>query len=98
MIKVKFKKWNCIALFLKYQSNNRTAIQLLDEKTKEVIATASVNLPDVEINDNEIAIKDWSENNGMIEALREAGIIGKTICTTPSGFCNIQICELLKTK
>lgn len=98
MIKVKFKKWNCIAVFKKYADNHRTAIELEDEKTGEPIAIASVNLSEKTIHKNEIAIKDYSENEGMVKALTEAGIIGDLIYSVQRGFVKIGIYQLLKTK
>lgn len=97
MIKVKFKQWNCIAEFSRYVDNNRISIQLIEEKTAEPIATASVNLTYIKgMTDNEIAIKDYSENEGMVKALKEAGIIGELILTVQSGHVNIGIYEILK--
>jgi len=43
-MKVKFKQWNCEAIFGLYE-NLRMAIQLFDEEDKELVAIATVNLP-----------------------------------------------------
>lgn len=99
MIKVKFKKWNCLAEFGRYRNNNRISIQLIEEKTGEPIATASVNLPSINgIMDNHIAIKDYSENEGMVEALKKAGIIGKSVAFVEQSHVTIGVYELLKTE
>lgn len=97
MIRVKFKQWNCVAIFEIY-GNRRTAIKLRDEATREPIATASVNLPAIVVLENEIAIKDYAENEGMVKALQEAEIIGEQIYTVKSGYIDIGIYELLKTE
>ena len=97
MLKVKFKEWNCIAKFANYNSNNRVAIQLVEETTREPIATDSVNLTNVILKENQIAIKDYSENEGMAKALQKAGIIGELKSINYSGHVKIGIYELLKT-
>jgi hypothetical protein len=74
---VKFKQWDCVAVPGKY-SNGRKAIQLLDAEDYEVVAVATVNMvsvPDDQMDDDEVFIKDYSENSGMYESLVEAGII-----------------------
>lgn len=97
MIKVKFKKWNCVAIFSRYVNNDRISIRLIEEETNEPIATASVNLTEIEgITDNEIAIKDYGQNEGMVNALRNAGIIGHPIQLVENDYVKIGIYELLK--
>jgi len=75
---------------MKY-SNGRTAIQLINRGAPYAIA--SVNLPYEDIKDNEIAIKDYSENQGMLLSLQKAGIVGKIIRYVESGFADVPICE-----
>lgn len=95
-IKVKFKKWNCIAQFSRYASNGRIAISLVDEETWEDVATASVNLADEFIEANEIAIKDYSENDGMYKALVEAKIVEfPPLRYAQTSHVTIPICKLL---
>jgi hypothetical protein len=96
--KVKFKKWNCIVVFHKYRNNNRIAIELADETTNESIAMATINLPHVELNKNTVAIKNYSENEGIVEVLTKAKIIGKRVDLIISGHCAIGIYQLLKNK
>ena len=56
------------------------AIQLYDADGSPYL-TASVNLPDKQVvPDGCIAIKDYSENAGIAEALQSAGIIGERVC------------------
>ena len=95
MITVKFMEWNCIVNFKSY-SNGRTAIQLLsNNEDQDLIAVASVNLADVSMEKDEIAIKDYSENEGMLHCLVKAGIVSQPIRYRQSGFVKIPICKLL---
>ena len=88
---VKFKKWNCKINVREY-GNGRTALQLVDAKTSEPIATATVNVPDEHLEENEILIKNYSENTGMLAALVGAGIVTDTGKTIKTGFITIPIC------
>ena len=88
---VKFKQWDC-KINVRQYGNGRTALQLVDAKTSEPIATATVNVPDAILEDNEILIKDYSENTGMLNALVETGIVTDTGKRVETGFVTIPVC------
>ena len=71
---VLFKSWNCTAIGT-YYGNHRKAIKLVDAKTDEMIAVATVNLPDHSIPEDCVFIKNYSENETMVKSMMEAGII-----------------------
>ena len=88
---VKFKSWNCTAIGT-YYGNYRKAIKLVDSKTNEMIAVATVNLPDQDIPDNCVFIKNYSENAAMVKAMMEAGIIKPfNLGFVQSGFVKIPL-------
>lgn len=89
-MKVKFHQWNCQIVFDTYK-NGGTAISLVDEDGCP-IATASVLLSNLK--KDEIAIKDYSENTGMLEALLSAEIVTEPHRYVPSGFVMIPVCRL----
>lgn len=91
---ITFKKWNCFAR-LKSYSNGRIAIQLLDNISNELIAVATINLPDQFLNSNEVFIKNWSENEGILKSLQQANIIGPVIESVETEFVKAQKCKLL---
>ena len=93
-VNVKFKVWDTIVRREEY-ANGRTALVLVDALDGSPIATASVNLPDVELAEDEVCIKDYSENEGMLDALVREGIVSETVRHVPSGFVTIPICKLL---
>jgi hypothetical protein len=94
MIKVKFKKWNCIVTKAFYL-NGRTALELESEKGGDPITVATVNIPELPLEADEVFIKDWSENEGMLKVLQDAKIIGPTIEEVPTGFVTAHKCKLL---
>ena len=92
---VRFKEWVCELQFGKYHGNHRTAIELVCHNTGELIATATVNVPSIELKENEVIIKDYSENQGMFQALFNAGIVKLNRIDTQSEWVDFHICELL---
>lgn len=80
--------------FRKYRDSGRTGIVLICEDG-EPYATATMNVPEVNLAENEVLIKNYSENRGVLEALTEAGIIENTGRSAVSGFVTAPICRLL---
>lgn len=70
--------------------NDRLAVQLIEGVAD--FATVSVNLPDEAIGPNEFAFKNYSENEGLLEALLKAEVIELTGKVTRSML--LPICRL----
>jgi hypothetical protein len=94
--KIKFQDWNCLLEFGEYQNNGRTAITLIDENDGSPITTATINLPNVSLNDDEVIIKDYSENEGILNILLINGVVELTGKSVDTGFVNCEICKLIK--
>ena len=105
---IKFKKWDCKLNFHEY-TNHRTALVLtnaVDMKEDDMvwpvgtqqIAVASVNLPDVPLDSDEIAIKDYGENEGLLECLIDNKVVTEPIRFIQQGYVSIPICKLLINK
>jgi len=95
---VTFKEWNCKTVLGEYP-NGRIAILLVDvDNGDDAIATATVNLPDFsDLRENEIIVKDYSENEGMAKALCDAGIVESMIRTyASSGFITTPVMKMSK--
>ncbi|AWP23471.1 hypothetical protein C4901_09115 [Acidiferrobacter sp. SPIII_3] len=82
-------------LFSRYRDNQRTTIHLSDIETGEPYATATVNIPELPLKSTEVFVKDYSENEGVLEALERAGIVRHTGRRIRCGFVEVPICELL---
>jgi hypothetical protein len=91
---MRFRDWLCEVRQSQY-ANGRTALLLVDAKTGDSIAVATVNLPDEHIARGEVFIKDHSENQGMLAALEKAGIVRATGETVPAGFVQVPKAMLL---
>lgn len=91
-MKVKFKEWDCNMEKRTYY-NGRLALQLTDTEDGSPIATATVNIPEIDLNEGEVLIKDYSENEGMFATLEAAGIVKATRQVVASGHVTIPICR-----
>ena len=77
-----------------YPADEKTmAILLADPETGETVSNPTCYIEGVPA--GHVAVKDYSENEGMLHALIAAGIVGKPIGTISSGFVGMNICPLL---
>lgn len=65
-----------------------------DNGLKEEFGIVSVNPSEV-LKDRHVAIKNWSENEGMLNVLIREGIVSTPSHFIKSGFIDIPVCELL---
>lgn len=92
-VKVQFKIWDCDVIIDHY-TNGRPAIELADSRTGEPIARATVNMPQLDLKKDEVCIKDYSENEGMVRALEIAGLIQPPHAIVQTGYVQIPICRI----
>lgn len=73
---VQFKKWICDLTYGRYQDQS-IAIRLRSAVTKEPIANATLCLAEYKEKPDplNVFIKDYSENEGMVDALAKASVI-----------------------
>ena len=93
---VRFLNWNCHVQHEHY-NNGRTCIQLYTEQG-EPMATATVNVPCFSLAPDEVLVKDYAENTGILECLSEAGVILPTGKTLQVGQAVVHVCKLPTTK
>src|SRR6185369_17090904 len=92
-IQVKFMKTKCNVVFGKY-ADGATSIRLFDEKG-EPFCTATVSLEHAVPGDGYVFIKDWSENEGVLNALIDAKVITGALDRYPAGYAAADLCRLL---
>lgn len=94
----KYKTYQVYLRFDKYRSNGRTCIELLEARTHEPVLVATVNIDDYHLlQPNEVIIKNYSENEGVLDFMIENGIIGKPKAWISTGWVTVPVCDLLKT-
>ena len=87
-------KSTVVSIKLGKYANNRTSINLIDVSDNQPYAVATTNLPDVLLLDNEVLVKDYSENEGVLEFLTTNNIVVPTDRWVTSGFVDVQVCTL----
>ena len=91
---VNFQSWKCKVEKQLY-TGGYLALLLIDIEDGMSVAKATIFVEGrmEELKDNEVWIKSYSENEGMDEALRNAGIIGQ-----PQDYCKVGYCVVHKYK
>lgn len=74
-------------------SNGRTAIALFTLE-QEPFMVASVNVPSVHLEEDEVIIKDYSENEGVLKFLEDNNIVHATPYAVQVGHTYCKICIL----
>jgi hypothetical protein len=94
--KSKYSTYNNCRFSVNRYHNDNFALQIVDNEG--LIATCTVNLGKVETSDFVIAIKDYSENEGMVDFLKSMGIIeDKPKFCEYSGFVTIPYYALTES-
>jgi len=70
----------------------RTDIRLIADD--EPYAVATVNVPEAQLAADEVLIKNWSENRGVLSALLMAGVIEDTGRTVVTGRSHANVVRL----
>lgn len=87
-----YKGYVCELVFKKYL-NGQVALQL-ESVEDGLVSTATVAV-DERIEEGYVAIKDYSENEGMLDFLIEEGIVEESEYILSYGYVNIPVCKLL---
>lgn len=81
----------CAFRVARYRSTGNLALQVVD--AEGVVCTCSVN-PDEKLGDDVLCVKDYSENEGVLDELRRLGVVGEVVQTIPSGWVEFKVAEL----
>lgn len=84
--------------FSRYKRNGRICLRLVHAEgghAGEVCASCTVNLAGVAMQEDEVAIKTWHENVGMLGWLMEEGIVSAPLHYASFGGVFIPVCSLL---
>ena len=90
-----FSGYTCSVQFSHYHDNN-LRISLVDLVDGSPVATATTNIEGVKLASNEVCIKDYEENEGMLKALKNAGIVEHMVDMAQSGYVYVPVVQLTK--
>ena len=78
-----------------YSSPSNLCLEVYDYDTNEPLCVATTNIAGYRCEPGNVLIKNWSENQGVYEALLKAGVIGPVLREVPTGFVTAYECEYL---
>ena len=77
-------------------SNGRPALELVEIGTDEPVLVATANMPFEPLMKDEVIIKNYSENEGILEVLIAAKVISQPIRFASTGWTSSPVCKLVK--
>ena len=92
---VQFRGWTCRVERASYGHTDRIALTLSDVEDGEPVAVATINLPELALAADEVVIKDYSENEGMLATLVAAGVISAPLRAIPLQYVTVYVCRCL---
>lgn len=98
-MKIKFStgEYNCRLIWTEYTDNGNVAIVAKDAEGCEAIGVLSVNTYE-ELPPDVVAIKDYSENEGVLKSLIDNRVIGEPEDWINIGYVQVPVCRILERK
>ena len=93
--RVEFRGWACRVERASYGGTDRIALPLYAVEDGSPVAVATVNLPELALAADEVAIKDYSENEGILALLIAAGVVSPPQYQVRSGYVTLHVCRCL---
>lgn len=93
MLQMRYHGWDCTLQKGRY-IDDTIAILLFDTHNGEPIATATVAIQGPELKENQIIVKDYSENEGMLAALTNIGLVTSVEQWIPTGWVSVPVCNI----
>lgn len=91
---VEYAGHRCRVLERDYPTPGRRAVVLMDERDREWLVVATVNIPEIDLPPGLVIVRNTEENEGVLEVLEEAGVLRRTPHTIEGDFVSFPVCEL----
>ena len=88
------RTWDVRLIWANY-TNDNVAIQAADDDGP--VAVLTVN-PGFKVPETQVVIKDYSENQGALKSLIDAGVISEPVAYVETGWVTCPICRILDRK
>lgn len=86
---------NAFIVQSEYYNNKSIHLSVYDALSGQQICVATTNVPGYRPEPGYVLIKDWSENEGVFNALFQAGVIGHIEGTVKAGYTQALLCKYL---
>lgn len=95
--RVTFRGWRCRVEKQQYHQGgvDRIGLLLKDIHTGEPVAVATVNIPEISLAPGEVIVKDYSENEGMLDTLVAAGVVSTPSRAVQLRYVTVYVCTCL---
>jgi hypothetical protein len=93
MLKMEWHGWDCILQKGRYIDNS-IAILLFDAHDGEPVSKATVAIDGANLKENQIIVKDYSENEGMLDALISIGLVTSVERWIETGYVRVPVCNI----
>lgn len=93
--RVEFRGWTCRVERASYGGTDRIALPLYAVDDGSPVAVATVNLPELALAADEVIVKDYSENEGLLELLVAAEVVSPPLRELQSGYVTLHVCRCL---
>lgn len=95
--RVMFRGWMCRVEKQQYCQGgvDRIGLLLKDTHDGEPVAVATVNIPEIPLAPGEVIIKDYSENEGMLNTLVAAGVVSAPSRAVQLRYVTVYVCTCL---
>ena len=97
VLKTPYETYN-VSLNIGKYSDGRTCLQLIETEDGAPVMMATVNIPGAVLEKDEVIIKNYSENEGVLEFLIENGIVSQPLRWVASGWVTCPIVKLWNNK
>jgi len=78
-----------------YGGTGRIALPLYALEDGSPVAVATLHMPALALAADEVIIKDYRENEGLLDTLVAAGLVSAPLRVVPSGYITLYICRCL---
>lgn len=92
MRKMNYEQYKAVVIRSKYVNNDNLALMLIDEKDGSLITKITVNTEE-KLPEGFGYVKNYSENEGIMEVLQEEGLIKEVLGYKQMGWVTVPLVE-----
>ena len=93
--RVTFRGWACRVERADYGGTGRIALPLYAVEDGSPVAVATLHMPALSLAADEVVVKDYSENEGLLSLLVAAGVVSPPLREVQRGYVTLYVCQCL---